>query len=248
MACHEGDLGVPSAPLSCLAIATITSEAPAHEVIKKNTGIQTVGLWPTWGFRIPAREERSRSLYVSNRDYLVHHGPHAPKSTMSVMPTFTRVLITLCIGAAAILAWQSYGDAARGIIASTSSQLGWLAPRTTPIAYRAPDQERFNAISLDLDAIRQIADRIAVAQEQIARDFDQLRDSQEQMAHEIRKLQAAGQQNRGTNSEALLGAAPPSARKPVPRLAQTRALGGGSDHVKDNPKALARFRSPKAGP
>ena len=153
------------------------------------------------------------------------------------MPTFTRVLITLCIVAAAILAWQSYGDAARGIIARTSSQLGWLAPRTTPIAYRAPDQERFNAISTDLDAIRQIADRIAVAQEQIARDFDQLRDSQEQMMHEIRKLQA-GQQNRGTNSEALLGAPPSSARKPVPRFSQAR----------DNPKALARFRSPKTWP
>jgi hypothetical protein len=83
------------------------------------------------------------------------------------MPTFTRVLIALCAGAAAILVLQSYGDAARRIIASSYSRLGWLAPRTAPIAYRAPDPERFNAISIDLDAIRQIVDRIAVAQEQI---------------------------------------------------------------------------------
>ena len=69
------------------------------------------------------------------------------------MPTFTRIVIPLCVGAAAILAWQSFGDAARRIIASSYSQLGWLAPRTTPIAYGAPDQERFKAISIDLDAI-----------------------------------------------------------------------------------------------
>jgi hypothetical protein len=136
------------------------------------------------------------------------------------MPTFTRVLITLCAGAAAILVWQSYGDAARRIIASSYSRLGWLAPRTTPIAYRAPDPERFNAISIDLDAIRQIVDRIAVTQEQITRDFDQLRGSQEQMMHEISKLQAAEQQNRGKNSEPVL-AAPPSAREPIPRSPQT---------------------------
>jgi hypothetical protein len=137
------------------------------------------------------------------------------------MPTFTRVLITLCVGAAAILVWQSYGDAAKQFIARSFSQLGWVAPRTTPIAYGASDQRRFAAISTDLDAIRQIVDRIAVIQEQITRDFDQLVGSQEQMMHEISKLQAAEQQNRGTNSEPQLAAPPSSARKPIPRSTQT---------------------------
>ena len=137
------------------------------------------------------------------------------------MPTFTRVLITLCVGAAAILVWQSYGDAARRIIASSYSQLGWLAPRTTPIAYRAPDQERFNAISIDLDAIRQMVDRIAVAQEQITRNFDRLMGSQEQVTHEISKLQMAEQQNRGKNSEPPLATTPSSVPKPIPRSTQT---------------------------
>jgi hypothetical protein len=39
-----------------------------------------------------------------------------------------RFLIALCIGIAATLAWQSYGDAARAMIANSSPQLGWLAP------------------------------------------------------------------------------------------------------------------------
>ena len=54
------------------------------------------------------------------------------------MPTLTRILITICVGVAAILAWQSYGDAARQFIASSYPQAGWLAPRTAPIAYSAP--------------------------------------------------------------------------------------------------------------
>jgi hypothetical protein len=140
------------------------------------------------------------------------------------MPTLTRVLITFCVGAAAILAWKSYGDVARRIIASFHSQLGWLAPRTAPIAYSTPDQQRFNAISVDLDAIRQIVDRIAVTQEHITRSVDQLTGSQEQMMREISKLQAAEQQKRGKNSEPLLPPAPALARKPVPRSAQTSTV------------------------
>jgi hypothetical protein len=63
-----------------------------------------------------------------------------------------------CSGVAATLAWQ-YGAAAREIVANSYPQLGWLAPRATPIviglaaqAAPSPDQQQLNAISLDLDA------------------------------------------------------------------------------------------------
>jgi hypothetical protein len=46
--------------------------------------------------------------------------------------TLARFLITFCIGVAATVAWQSYGDAAREMIANSSPQLGWLAPQTAP--------------------------------------------------------------------------------------------------------------------
>jgi hypothetical protein len=39
-----------------------------------------------------------------------------------------RVLIIFTMGVAATLAWQSYGDATRKMIASSYPQLGWLAP------------------------------------------------------------------------------------------------------------------------
>ncbi|SRR6266699_3516807 len=86
----------------------------------------------------------------------------------------TRVLVTVSVGAAAILGWQSYGDAARQIIANLSSHFDWLAPRAAPIAHSAPDtigltaqtasspdQQRLNVMSLDLDAMRENVDRIA---------------------------------------------------------------------------------------
>ncbi len=82
--------------------------------------------------------ERSRCLYVS----IVisgHYGACARRCKTSVMPTLTRVLIILCIGVAAILAWRSYGDAARAMIANSSPQLGWLAPQAALLAHNAPD-------------------------------------------------------------------------------------------------------------
>jgi hypothetical protein len=44
------------------------------------------------------------------------------------MPTFTRVLIILCVWAAAILAWQSYGDTARRILAGLRGT--WMVDTT----------------------------------------------------------------------------------------------------------------------
>src|SRR6266436_5388570 len=100
-----------------------------------------------------------------------------------------RFLITFFVGVAATLAWQSYGDAARQIIASSYPQLGRLAPHAEPVAQNAPDmiavavraatsldQQKFDALSLDLDAVRQSIDRIATShaagQEQMTRSVD----------------------------------------------------------------------------
>src|SRR6266436_1918426 len=160
---------------------------------------------------LPQSDRRSPAFAVSQwsmRDR-PYDGPRARRCRTSVMPTLTHILVTICVGVAAILAWQSYGDAARRIIASSYPQLDWLAPRAAPIAYSAhgttgpaaqaaasPDQQRLNAMSLDLDAIRQSVDRIAI--------------TQEQMTREISKLQAVEQQ---------IKSRPALARNSVPRSA-----------------------------
>jgi hypothetical protein len=125
--------------------------------------------------------------------------------------TVSSLLIAFCIGVAATLAWQSYGDAAREIIANLQPQLGWLAPQGEPVTQNAPDavavaapaasafdQEQLSAISIDLDAIRQSIDRIApgivAGQEQMARSIERIAAAQEQLARTVDQLTASQEQ------------------------------------------------------
>ena len=162
------------------------------------------------------------------------------------MPSPTGFLITFCIGVAATLGLQSYGNAAREMIASSYPQLGWVAPQPSSAP---PDQQQLNAMSLD--AVRQSIDRIATSQEQMTRSIDQIAPSvanqeqitrsidriaasqeemarsinrlttgQELMTREISKLQEIAQYALYKNSEPPLQPATPPARKPVPRSSQ----------------------------
>ncbi len=56
-----------------------------------------------------------------------------------VLVALVRFLIIFCIGASAVLVWQSYGDPVREIVASSYPQLGWLAPQAEPVSRNAPD-------------------------------------------------------------------------------------------------------------
>src|SRR5712671_3025843 len=67
--------------------------------------------------------------------------------------SLARFLITFCIGVAAALAWQSYGDAARQIIASSYPQLGWLAPHAEEVAQNAPDMIAVNGRTIPLPVL-----------------------------------------------------------------------------------------------
>jgi hypothetical protein len=165
---------------------------------------------------------------------------------------FSRFLITFCIGGASTLAWQSYGSAAREMIANSYPQLGWSAPQTEPVVQNVPetiarvapsfDPQQLNAISADLDAVRQsidwiatsmsaiqeqmsrgadrIANSIGANQEQIARSVDQLTAGQEQMTREITKLQAVEQYVLYKNADPPPRPAAAQVLKPVPRPSQ----------------------------
>jgi hypothetical protein len=112
-----------------------------------------------------------------------------------------RFVITVCIGVAATVAWQSYGDAAREVIASSSPQLGWLAPQAAPVAQAAPmvaraapatpspDLEQLKAVSLGLAMVRQSVDQLAAqlaaGQEQLTRDIAKLHATEQDILHKI---------------------------------------------------------------
>jgi hypothetical protein len=146
-----------------------------------------------------------------------------------------RFLITFGVGVGAALAWQSYGDAAREMIANASPQLTWLALPGAPVAQDPAEtsapaapaspfpEQQFGAVSVDLDALRQGVDRIAANQDQMTRSIGQLAAGQEQMTREIAKLQSIEQYLLYKNSEPPPRPAPAPAPRPAARPVQPPA-------------------------
>jgi hypothetical protein len=110
--------------------------------------------------------------------------PYGPPSSRKRPRVFARFPMAFCAGVAAAWLWQSYGDTAREMIASSHRPLGWLAPRSALIAQnphpsdvRAPSVEQSNAMSIDLDVVGQGTDKtaatIATGQEPTMRITDQ---------------------------------------------------------------------------
>jgi hypothetical protein len=101
--------------------------------------------------------------------------------------SIARFLVAFCAGMAAI-AWWSHGDTARQMIANSYPQFGWLAPRGTITAQKAPDaiavagsaaprpdqQPPLDEVLRDLHAMRLSLDRIAAGQELITRSIDEI--------------------------------------------------------------------------
>jgi hypothetical protein len=128
-----------------------------------------------------------------------------------------RCLIIFSMGVAATLAWQSYGDTARQMIASSDPQLGWLAPQTAAAATApevtspaAPassvDSQEFKSLLMNLALVRQSMDKLAA----------QFVASQQQIAGELSKLKATEQGIFEKISSAPPRPAASPARKPVP--------------------------------
>jgi hypothetical protein len=154
---------------------------------------------------------------------------------------FARYLVAICIGVAATLAWQSYGEAAKQMIASWVQQLGWTkppadlentaarssvteTPQAAPVAQATPENitpKAPAAASLDQQQLQQIEANIAAVQQTVEQRLaamrgtvEQLAVGQDQVLREIAKL----------NQEILekIPAPPPPrpivgpARKPTP--------------------------------
>jgi hypothetical protein len=136
----------------------------------------------------------------------------------------TRFLIAFCIGVATTLAWQSYSDAARAMIAISFPWLSWLTPQPAPAAQNAPaapspdqpDQEQVKAMLFGLASMRQRVDQIsaqiAAGQEQVTRDI-------------VTKLLAAEQDILDKISAPAPQPVPVAApaRKPVPSASPSQA-------------------------
>jgi hypothetical protein len=156
---------------------------------------------------------------------------------------FARYLVAICIGVAAALAWQSYGEAAKQMIATSApelgwsseakqmiaswvQQLGWTKPpagsekQAAPVAQTAVAPNAPAAPAFDPEKIQQMAWDLATLRQTV----EQLAAGQTQVSREIAKLEAAD-----VEILAKIPAPPPprpstaSARKPMPVPPSSRA-------------------------
>jgi hypothetical protein len=150
---------------------------------------------------------------------------------------FVRYLVAICIGVAATLAWQSYGDAAKQIIATRAPELGWSPDakqmiaswtlgwtkppagsekQALPVAQIAP-----SAPSIDAEKIQQLTQSLAVLRQTV----EQLAAGQDQMTRVIGRLESAV-----TELIVKIPEPPPQppaapARKPTPAPPSSRTPG-----------------------
>jgi hypothetical protein len=115
---------------------------------------------------------------------------------------FSRYLVAILIGVAVTLAWQTYGDATKQIIATKApelgsspeakqmiaswiDQLGWTRPPTgsekqaTSVAQTAPaassiDPEKVQQMARDLATLRQTVEQLAGGLDQVTREIGKL--------------------------------------------------------------------------
>ena len=151
---------------------------------------------------------------------------------------FGRFLLAVLIGVAATLAWQSYGDATKQVIATKAPELGWspeakqriaswiwqlgwtkplgVESKAAPVAQTAPI-----ATSLDPEKVRQMAQNLAEVRETV----QELAAGQNQVTREIDKLESAVVEILRKMPEPPPQPPAAPARKPTPVPPSSRAPG-----------------------
>ncbi len=145
----------------------------------------------------PSLRRRSTESEFSERPPLIDK-PSLPRRPSRA---FARYLFAVCIGVAATLAWQSYGEVPKQIAASWAAQNGWSLPW---LSYREADQQKpppsaeqaiartvsslerqLSAIAVSLAAMQQRIEQLDAAQAQTARDITELHAADEEIRHQI---------------------------------------------------------------
>ena len=158
------------------------------------------------------KEAPIRSLHSSSRKDS-QAARNRPSIGGRILRTSTRFFITVLIGVGATLAWQTYGDAAREMLAARAPRLAELLPismtKYAVVATSSPDLTRQLApLASNIDGVR--------------RNLEQLAAKQDQMVHDIAALQAVDEDIRQKISST------PPVQQPVsipqPKSAQPRMV------------------------
>ena len=138
----------------------------------------------------------------------IYHRPLPIENEKRRRGSFARYFVAILIGVAATLAWQSYGDAAKQVIATSApelgwspeakqmiagwvQQLGWTKPSIgAPVAQTAPETvvPKAPAVpSIDQAQVQQIARDLATLRQTV----EQLAAGLDQVTRQIARLEAA---------------------------------------------------------
>ena len=149
---------------------------------------------------------------------------------------FTRYLIAILIGVAATLAWQSYGESAKQIIATRAPELGWspetkqmIATSIQWIGWTKPSAGPEKQVP-SVTQTEPTTPSFAAGQQQMTQDLaalrqtvEQLAGGQDQMAREIRRWESAvAELNAKIRESPQPSVAPAPKPMPVPPLSRTR--------------------------
>jgi hypothetical protein len=153
---------------------------------------------------------------------------------------FARYLVAFCIGVAVILAWLSYGETTKQIIATTAPELGWspeakqmiagwvqgwtkppARPESTAIRPPAPQTVASTskapaAPSPDLRQVQQIAADIAGVRQAVERHLADVRATVEQLAASQDEMAREITKLQAANQEILEKIPTPPPKRPVP--------------------------------
>jgi hypothetical protein len=154
---------------------------------------------------------------------------------------FTRYLVALCIGVAAILAWQSYGEAAKQVIAKRAPELGWspeakqvvanwmqqlgwtkspvVEGKAAPVTQTAPEMVAPiapAAPSLNPQQVQQIETDIAAVRQALERHLAKVRESVEQLVASQDEMMREITKLQAANQEILEKIPAPPPKRPAP--------------------------------
>jgi len=156
-----------------------------------------------------------------------------PSLGKRVSRRLVRFLIVFSVGVGTTLAWQSYGDAARAMIATSWPQLATLAPEpvsdsqpaptAAPQATASPELQQLKEDLAQLKQELQQLKEIPAALASLRQSVDQLAGSQQEIAGTIAKLAAQKPASPPRPAPAPKPLTPPSAPKSLmPPQAEVR--------------------------
>jgi hypothetical protein len=130
---------------------------------------------------------------------LIPQASVSPRNSLGgrMLRRFTRFAAVFCIGAGSTLVWQSYGDDARAMIATSSPQLGWLAPQPEQTAQDAPavapaasSEVQQLGVSVMRQSLDQLALRLASAQQHMDEKISKLQTDQAELLQKLSAIAA----------------------------------------------------------